>query len=166
MPQRKQIIIDGYNYILRFYDIPPKEDDALLSAREQFIHKVISFRGNKAIDITIVFDGQDIKGLSNQHRPAGIKVLFSRAPQKADPLILKLLKQISPTKDITLVTSDKGLAHRASLYHCEIQSVEVFNDWMRSREHDRPHEIEKKYSSNMSPSELEEWLRLFKDNED
>ncbi|MDZ7724348.1 MAG: NYN domain-containing protein [candidate division KSB1 bacterium] len=166
MAPRKKIIIDGYNFILRFHDITPGQDDALYIAREQFIHKVISFRGNKAMDIIIVFDGQDIKGLSKQHRPAGIKVMFSKAPQKADPLILKLLDQAADTRHITLVTSDRGLAHRATLYQCNIQNVEEFAASMRRPVIEKPREIEKKYnSSQMSQSELDEWLRLFNEKD-
>ena len=165
MAPRQHIIIDGYNYILRFHDIRPGEENALFEARERFIHKIISFRGNKTLDITIVFDGQDIKGLSRQQRPAGINILFSRAPQKADPLILKLLEQAADTQQITLVTSDRGLVHRATLFRCDVQSVEEFNAAMQPPALEKPREIEKKYKVNMSQNELEEWMRIFKEDQ-
>ena len=165
MTPRKKIIIDGYNFILRFHEIAPGQEDALFIAREQFIHKVISYRGNKVMDIVIVFDGQDIKGLSRQHRPAGIKIMFSKAPQKADPLILKLLEQSSDTRHITLVTSDRGLAHRATVYQCTVQTVEDFAASMRRPAMEKPREIEKKYNSRMSKAELDEWLRLFNEED-
>ena len=67
MSNRPHIIIDGYNYILRHSNIDSSKEDALWNAREQLIHRMIAFLGQKQILISIVFDGKDIKWMRISH---------------------------------------------------------------------------------------------------
>ncbi len=158
---KPHIIIDGYNFIMRLYKIDWDQDDALLEARERLIHQLIAYRGNKQMEITIVFDGQDVKGIMKKHRPKGIHVRFSRAPQKADPMILKMIHAAKNPGSITLVTSDRGLSRQAKAYGCRGESVESFRDRIEAKPQPKSHGAEKKYNVNMSQQELKEWLRLF-----
>lgn len=155
---KQHIIVDGYNFILRTGRIDPSDDEALWRAREDLIHQLIAYRGNKQLQITIVFDGQDVKLLGKIPRPSGIHVLFSRAPQKADPLILKRIDQSTQKGNIILVTSDRPLALSARAQGCQIQSVEDFRTKISKRE---KQETDYKYDHKMSKAELEEWLELF-----
>ena len=125
MTAQQLIIVDGYNYILRQKVIQHHDDNALWKAREDLIRQLVAFRGNKRINITIVFDGQDFKGLTKTHRPQGIKVLFSKAPQKADPLIINLVEKSLQPRDITVVTSDRALANLARSNGCTVWSSEI-----------------------------------------
>lgn len=156
---QQHIIVDGYNFILRTGKIDPADDEALWKAREKLIHQLIAFRGNKKLQITIVFDGQDVKLLGKTPRPSGIQVLFSRAPQKADPLILKLIDQSQRRKSITLVTSDRFLASSARGKGSQTLSVEDFQVKIGKRT--ATLDYKNKYEQTMSQTELEEWLRLF-----
>jgi predicted RNA-binding protein with PIN domain len=159
MPNRPHYIIDGYNYILRHFHINFDEEDALWRAREQFIHQMIAFLGQKQIRITTVFDGQDLKGITDTHRPAGIKVRFSKAPRKADPLIIDMVKKSKSPQNIIVVTSDTGLGTITKSYGSDIMTSEEFADKIaRDRQ---TFEISDKYETKMSSKELQEWLRLF-----
>ncbi len=153
------IIIDGYNFILRMYRINWENESALWHAREDLIRKSIAFRGNKRIKITIVFDGQDIKQIGKIARPSGISVVFSQAPQKADPLILNMIKSAKQSRNITLVTSDKVLQRDARFYGCHVWSVNQLN--LKFSHFQETDELQQKYNSSMSQQELEEWLRIF-----
>ena len=159
MSDRLHYIIDGYNYILRHFHINFDEEDALWRAREQLIHQMITFLGQKKIRITVVFDGQDLKGITDIHRPAGIKVRFSKAPQKADPLIIDMVKKAKTPQTIIVVTSDTGLGTITKSYGSDSMTSEEFAGKL-ARDHQK-FEISDKYETKMSSKELEEWLRLF-----
>ncbi len=159
MSNRPHFIIDGYNYILRHSHIDMSEEHALWDAREQLIRQMIAYLGQKPIRITIVFDGQDLKGIAKTPRPAGISVKFSKAPTKADPVIIHLVQKSKSPQNITVVTSDNGLANVCKSYGCEVLSSEEF-----SARIDKERETEKilhKYDYTMPAKELDEWLRLF-----
>ncbi|MDZ7314790.1 MAG: NYN domain-containing protein [candidate division KSB1 bacterium] len=157
-------IIDGYNYILRTEKIDFDSEDALLDARERLVRRLIAFRGQKRQCITIVFDGRDLKGIQRQPRPAGVEVIFSRAPQKADPAILALIQKSLQPRKITLVTSDNSLAHHAAGFGCTILSVEQFTEKMKRDEEET--EYRQKYEARLSPDQVDEWLKLFENGEE
>ncbi|MDZ7370188.1 MAG: NYN domain-containing protein [candidate division KSB1 bacterium] len=157
-------IIDGYNFILRIERIEPQAEGALQEARERLIRRLIAFRGQKRQRITIVFDGQDLKDLGHQPRPNGIEIVFSRSPQKADPAILALIQKSLQPRNITLVTSDGGLAHHAAGFGCTILSVEQFTEKMKKAEEDS--EYRQKYEARLSPDQVDEWLKLFENSEE
>jgi predicted RNA-binding protein with PIN domain len=159
MSSRPHFIIDGYNYILRHFYIDMSEEHALWDAREQLIHQMIAYLGQQQIRITIVFDGQDLKGITKIQRPAGISVRFSKAPVKADPVIINLVQKSKTPKNITVVTSDNGLAAVCQSYGSEILSSEAFLDKIERERHKQ--NVVQKYEHDMTPSELKEWLRLF-----
>ena len=157
------IIIDGYNYILRLQKINHSDENALWSAREEFVRKVISFRGNKRKKITIVFDGQDIKGITKIKRPAGINIRFSKAPQQADPVIISIVQKDPHPGTITLVTSDRGLAASAKSYGCMHMTVEAFRT--KLTQSNNQFEYQDKYNIRMSEKDLEEWMNIFDQND-
>jgi len=159
MTAQQLIIIDGYNYILRQKSIPKGDDSILWQAREEFIRQIIAFRGNKRINITIVFDGQDLKGLTKVHRPQGIKILFSKAPQKADPLIIKLIEKSPQPRNIILVTSDRSLANLARSVGCTIWSSEALAG--KLPQPDLETEYKYKFNTTLTPDEVEEWMKIF-----
>jgi predicted RNA-binding protein with PIN domain len=164
MSDRPHYIIDGYNYIMRFSPIDFSQEHALWDAREKLVHQMVAYLGQKKIRITIVFDGQDVKGISRKPRPAGISVRFSRAPEKADPLIIKMVSESKSPANITVVTSDKQLANICKAYGCLDMSVEAFASKMTTERQDTA--VSEKYDVNMTPKDVEEWMRLFAERDD
>ena len=160
---RPHLIIDGYNFILRRHDVDSSDEHALWDARERLVHQMIAYLGQKKMLITIVFDGQDIKGILQKHRPAGISVRFSKAPMKADPLILEIIRKSNNRKSITLVTSDRALAGQAADLGCHTLDVENFLRKMTRKETNS--EYSKKYKPDLTSKEMEEWLKLFGDEQ-
>ncbi len=164
MTAQQLIIVDGYNYILQQKFIPHDDENSLWQTREDFIRQLIAFRGNKQINITIVFDGQDLKGLIKKHRPRGIKILFSKAPQKADTLIIRLVEKSPQPRNITVVTSDRSLANLARSNGCTIWSSETLAT--KLPQIDIASEYKNKFNTILSPKEVEEWMKLFKNGKD
>ena len=156
---RPHIIIDGYNFILRQSHIDMSQEHALWDAREKLIRQMIAYLGQKRLHITIVFDGQDIKGIAKIRRPAGISVKFSKAPEKADPLILKIIRKSRHPKNITLVTSDVSLTRQAAAYGVDTVTSEAFAGKLTAPA--KPINYHDKYDVHMSPKEVQEWLKLF-----
>ncbi|MBN1560844.1 NYN domain-containing protein [candidate division KSB1 bacterium] len=161
MLDRPLYIIDGYNFILRLLPIDPSQEHALWDAREKLVHQMIVYLGQKNISIHIVFDGQDVKGIAQSRYPAGIKVQFSNAPEKADASIINLVQK-SKSRNITVVTSDKPLANSCASYGCTIMSVETFANKM-AQDHVES-ESSSKCDEQMTLEELEEWMRLFEED--
>lgn len=159
MKDKHHIIIDGYNYILRSEQLDPDNENALWEARERLIHRMINYLGNKKILITIVFDGQDIKGIGKRHRPSGIRVRFSKAPQKADPLILGMIEKSSNPRNISVVTSDKTLARLAAGFGSKTMTVFNFSNKLSTSQQD--FEYIEKFKGQLSKQELNDWLQLF-----
>ena len=157
MTKRPHIIVDGYNYILRQFDIDFSQEHALWDAREELIHRMISYLGQKRLKITIVFDGQDVKGIAQKLRPAGISIVFSKAPRKADPVILDIIAKSENIKNITLVTSDRPLARLAAGFGCATVSVEAFSEKIVHKH--KEEEVDQKFKGELTQKELEEWLR-------
>lgn len=162
MTNRPHIIVDGYNYILRQYCIDFSQEHALWDAREELIHRMVSYLGQKRTKITIVFDGQDVQGIAQKSRPAGISIVFSKAPRKADPVILDIIAKSKNKKNITLVTSDRPLARLAVGLGCDAVSVEAFSEKIAHKQKEQVQEYSQKFKGELSPKEVEEWLRLFK----
>jgi len=154
-----QLIVDGYNYIFRNHGLKANDEDALWRTREELVHDLIAYRGNKRIQITVVFDGQDVRLLSKTPRPAGIRVLFSKAPQKADPLIIKLVQQADKPGNITVVTSDRTLASSVRKSGCQVWTSEELKHKMKKRL--RENEYKNKYDASLSPEDLNDWLNIF-----
>ncbi|MBN2412774.1 NYN domain-containing protein [candidate division KSB1 bacterium] len=159
MTAQQLIIVDGYNYILRQKFITDDDKNSLWHAREELIRQLIAFRGNKQINITIVFDGQDLKGLTKAHRPRGINIMFSEAPQKADPLIIRLIEKSPQPRNISLVTSDRSLANLARSIGCMVWSTKTLAK--KLPQPDIESEYKNKFNTTLTPKELEEWEQIF-----
>lgn len=157
-------IVDGYNFILRRRRIDHQQEHALWDAREELIRQLVVFRGQKNILISVVFDGQDLKGLAQQSHPTGIKVIFSQAPLKADPAILKIIQSTRNPRNITLVTSDQTLARLAAGAGCLVISIEAFAEKMAPSQEEP--EYAQKYKAQLTSEEMNNWLKLFQQPRD
>ena len=104
-----EIIIDAYNLIHRSSDLRKLLKNNLESAREQLLHKLIAFKENKKINITVVFDGNMVSQPSNV-KQAGMNIHYSVPPKNADDIIKILLKKKSNHRNITVISSDNEVA--------------------------------------------------------
>lgn len=163
MADLPHIIIDGYNYILRTVRIDSSQEHALWDARERLVRQVIAYRGQRRLVVTIVFDGVDLKGIAQLPRPKGVSVVFSQKPQNADTKIEEMVRSAKQPRSITVVTSDRSLAAKVAGYGSEAMTVEAFAQKLNSS--DREDEYRQKYRTQMSKSELDEWLKLFDETE-
>ncbi len=158
------ILIDGYNVILSNAHIDSNDENALWRAREDLVRRLIACWGHKKIRITVVFDGRPDIHVTRLHRPANLRIVFSRAPQQADHVILNLIKQDKHPQNTILVTSDRKLAHDGI-------SLGV-RHWPASRliskivSQTTTRHVSAKYDRPMSADEIKEWKNIFNLKED
>jgi predicted RNA-binding protein with PIN domain len=100
-----RFLVDGYN-VTR--SDPATKDLALEEQREALVARLAARRRDLLGDgeVTVVFDG--VAGGGAATGRGGVKVRYARSPESADDLIARL----AANGDVTVVTSDGGLARR------------------------------------------------------
>ena len=162
MGSNAQIIIDGYNFILRTCSINQADENALFNAREELVRSLASYSGTKRTRITVVFDGANQVALQGNLHPAGIRVLYSKPPQNADRMIIDMIEHSSYPGSITVVSSDNFVKSSSSALGCNTLTVGEFQNKLNQKQEQ---DFSKKYSNNMSKKELDEWLEIFGESE-
>jgi uncharacterized protein len=103
------IIIDGYNLIRQSPSLSALDRQDLARGREALIARLAAYRRLKPHRITVVFDGTQAPGLSPaRDRLQGIGIIFSRAGETADTLIVRMTRQ--ERESAMVVSSDQTVA--------------------------------------------------------
>ena len=87
-----------------------------------------------------------------------MKVVFSRAPEKADLLIKRFVEEKGKGEDLMVVSSDNEIGRYARLYGVPVVLSQVFAQELLASP---AREAEKKFDYTMNREELTEWIRLF-----
>jgi len=152
-----QIIIDGYNVLLRGRRAGAIGAAELERLREELTRKASGYAASREIRITLVFDGQNGVG-APAAAPAGkVKVVFSRPPENADAVIKKMVQGHKQPRNILVVTSDQPLARFVHSCGCQLLSSEA---WQQKMEHGRDEDLAEKHGR-INDLNLDEWMRLF-----
>ena len=157
---RPWIVIDGYNLIYQFPELRKMLERDREGARKGLLVRLGSYAHEKNIQMVVVFDGDD-RLLREPESYSGIQVAFSKLPEKADPVIKKMIEE-HQQGDLTVVSSDQEIAGYARLYGFKAVSSRQFAHKMLK---ERKQEAEKKFDHSLSPEELEEWLHIFRRND-
>ena len=106
-------LIDGYNVIRRDPDLRAREAESLAAGRAALLHLVARVARESGDDFTVVFDGARPSGgtPSGGESGARVQVIFSRPPQKADDVLMKLAAQWR--EGAILVSSDRTIQDAA-----------------------------------------------------
>ena len=121
------IVIDGYNVIRRSPRLSPLDRRDMEEGREALLTTLAAYRRLKGHRITVVFDGWEGGGLSEQSRlTAGLQVIFSRRGERADQAILRFVEK-APSGAV-VITSDRALAHDVTRTGALVLSTEEFHE--------------------------------------
>lgn len=154
---KQSILIDGYNLIFQFPEIRKVMERDLESARYEMLLKLKSYAAYKRVKIVVVFDGG--RSQSEQiPKMQGLQIIFSSAPEKADPLIKRLIEKKSDQISM-VVSSDREIANYARLYGVKTGSSQSFAREMLTRP---CLDVEQKFNDSLSEKEVEEWMALFR----
>jgi predicted RNA-binding protein with PIN domain len=159
MSERRQIVVDGYNLILRSPVLKPGPDRTLREAREKLVNLLSWAVGTGDAHFIVVFDGGDTRG--EDESGGRVEVRFSRPPRKADDDIRSLVEELVDRDErVTVVTSDLEVARHARAMGADIALGDLFlSSVVTPREDEAP----EKPGAALSRKELEEWAALFRD---
>jgi predicted RNA-binding protein with PIN domain len=122
------LIIDGYNFIFRFFKSKGLSSESLEYLREKLIEDLIWYKSQKDCDVTVVFDARKSDNTAAGARIIdGIKVIFSRRGRSADDIIEALISNKSNYRRTFVVTSDylqQKVIFRKNIYR---KSTREFN---------------------------------------
>lgn len=115
----RTIIVDGYNLAFASPAIRPALLKEKQKGRQLLVEMLAGYKRAFGYDITVVFDGAEGRE-QKAGRERGIRVIYSRPPQNADRVIKDLAASLKKARALTVVTSDRDLAH-----HVKGRQVEV-----------------------------------------
>ncbi|MFI5303860.1 MAG: NYN domain-containing protein [Nitrospiria bacterium] len=98
------LIIDGYNFIGSNEGLSVK----LQAQRDHLIDRLSSYQKIRKIPVCVVFDAWKEGGLSqNFEMIKGIEVIYSRLGEKADQVIIRMIKRLK--EQCIVVSSDREI---------------------------------------------------------
>ncbi|HOW56385.1 MAG TPA: NYN domain-containing protein [Smithellaceae bacterium] len=102
------IIIDGYNLIRQSDYLRRFERQSLEAGRLNLINQLSRYQRIKGHKITVVFDGWESGGVSEERdRQGGIDIIYSRRGEKADDVIKRIAGNSSG--ELIVVSSDREI---------------------------------------------------------
>lgn len=117
------ILIDGHNVIGQMPDISladPDDEDKLVRKLSAHFERV---RGR----VVVVFDAGPNPPIDALPPPRGrIEVVFSRPPEKADDVIMRLITSDPNPKHLTVISGDREILACANRRRCRIIRSEAF----------------------------------------
>lgn len=115
-------LIDGYNVIRRDPDLRGAEERGLEAGRTALLRLVQATARASSDQFTVVFDGAPATGPAAS--PGQVQVIFSRPPQKADDVLMRLASQWR--EGAVVVSSDRRVQEAARRARCEVLGAEAF----------------------------------------
>ena len=107
MSLKDLVIVDGYNFIFKYFNARGMDKDNLLYLREQLIKDLIGYKHWKKCDLAVVFDAKDSSNLARNIQVVdGIEIIYSSRSETADSIIEELVYNRQGYKQIFVVTSD------------------------------------------------------------
>lgn len=115
-------LIDGYNVIRRDPELRSAEARGLEAGRAALLRLVTGAARHSADHFAVVFDGAPVTGPSAS--PGQVEVIFSRPPQKADDVLIRLAGQWRD--GAIVVSSDRRVQDAGRRAGCPVLGVDVF----------------------------------------
>jgi predicted RNA-binding protein with PIN domain len=116
-------LIDGYNVIRRDADLRAAEQGGGLHAGRAALLRLVAGAARRHSDhFTVVFDGAP--GVGPAESPGQVEVIFSRPPEKADDVLMRLARQSGDGDAV--VSDDRTVADAARRARCAAISAADF----------------------------------------
>ena len=153
-------IIDGYNLIYNIPRFRNSLDSGLEHARNMLISFVRGYLSSHKVKMTIVFDGDEVGVIEKPSKSAlRLKIIYSKPPEKADPIIKRLVRNARNKKSLFVVSADNELIQFGRNSGAQTLSPEEF--YQLASKHPTQQQMDQKYNSSVSKEEVDDWLKLF-----
>jgi predicted RNA-binding protein with PIN domain len=164
MNKPQKMLVDGYNVIYADTELKRYAQKDLNRSRAELIERLKIYLKNKAVRMTVVFDGQGGMTDVEMILPAKLQVMYSPFGQTADELIMKSLRTASNPKEYIIITSDvMDIGRAASALGAKVTpSV----DFLQLIDQNKP-EMDNPEDEKPAPNEDDTafWLRIFSDQD-
>ena len=115
-PQKKLVIIDGYNVIFSWDSLKKVAAVNLEEARQRLVDILENYTAYTKTELVLVFDAYRVKdGKGSDFTKEGMRVVFTKQDQTADTFIEILMNEMGPNYNIRVVTADRLLQNSAVL---------------------------------------------------
>ena len=115
-PQKKLVIVDGYNVIYAWERLKRIANVNLEEARKNLIDLLENYTAYTKTRVILVFDAYLVKeGKGSDYEKDGLRVVFTKQDQTADTYIEIMMKEMGPDYSIRMVTADRLLQNSAVL---------------------------------------------------
>jgi predicted RNA-binding protein with PIN domain len=115
-------LIDGYNVIRADPDLRAVESTGLHAGRAALLRLVSAVAARAGDPFTVVFDGAPVPGAAAP--PGRLQVLFSRPPQRADDVLVRMARQYG--NGAVVVSSDRAVQDAARRAGCAVLGATEF----------------------------------------
>ena len=113
-PQKKMVIIDGYNVIYAWERLTKIAKVNLEEARKNLIDLLENYTAYTKTEVVLVFDAYLVKdGKGSNYEKDGLRVVFTKQDQTADTYIEVMMSELGPNYAIRVVTADRLVQNSA-----------------------------------------------------
>ena len=128
-PQKKLLILDGYNLIYSWDSLKELADFSLEKARETLMDILSNYVAYTKTELVLVFDAYLVKdGTGSDYTHDGYRVVFTKQDETADAFIEKMMHELGPNYNVTVVTGDRLLQFSAVHSGILRMTAEEFRD--------------------------------------
>ncbi len=107
-PQKRMIIIDGYNVIHSWGMLSRIAAEDISSARDTLMDILSNYASYTKTEITLVFDAYQVKdGRGSDFIHDGYRVVYTKQDETADTFIERMMSELGPNYNIQVVTGDR-----------------------------------------------------------
>ena len=101
------LLIDGYNVINNWKEFKTVREENLEHAREMLLAVASEYAAFKGQEVILVFDAQEVQGLSNEESRGGASIVFTAEGETADSWIERKTYELAKEGNkVFVVTSD------------------------------------------------------------
>ena len=121
-PQRRLVIIDGYNVIYAWDSLREIADFSLEKARDALMDLLSNYVAYTKNELVLVFDAYRVKdGAGSDFQKDGYRVVYTKENQTADTYIEQMMHELGPNFHIRVVSGDRLL--QISAVHSGVSRV-------------------------------------------
>lgn len=157
-------LIDGNNFI--GHTSPHNLKDP--RSKYHLVSKLLTFQRLKRTRIYLVFDGTpDLNLMDKKFQTRTFSIIYPAFNRNADGIIKEIILKQTDLRRFFVVSSDREIKSFAKSKGAKALSCKEFNQELKTilKDHRKSLETEKKVSP-LSPFEINQWLKIFKDKND
>ena len=110
LPQKRLVIVDGYNVIYAWDSLREIAEFSLEKARDALMDMLSNYVAFTKTELTLVFDAYLVKdGQGSDFQKDGYRVVYTKQDQTADTFIEQMMHELGPNYHVRVVSGDRLL---------------------------------------------------------